>query len=214
MNLSNYNAMLDFIELHDPENRQLDRLKSKGLTLTNAIIIKKIYEPLVVQHQDKSDALNPQNQKKPPEKQNEIEVDDVINRGFGRDLTKLFTQRARLSNTFHISAGAKEDAEIADSIMAVQDEINDVMEQRRYYLEHKELMPLPEVKEEFEIPDDPFELMNKLNNVRSSLSHRKRDLKKINQAKEPARYAKTEKTIEKLSKHKLYLEHEKRNQVS
>jgi len=201
MNLSDYRAMLDYISTHEPGHPDLERLRSRGLTLTNSILIKKIHTALV-------DA-----QPVPIQKTVKQDVDDAVIRSYNSTLNKLFTQRARLSNTFHISSGRDEDIMIGDQIAEVQNEINKVMGHKSFYLEKKELPPLESNDEVYEIPSDPFELVNKINSTSTSLSHRRRELKALDEKKEPAKYAKKQKTIEYLTKYKLYLEQAKRDQT-
>lgn len=201
MNLSDFNAMLDYIETYEPGHPELSWLKSKGLTLTSGILIQKIYNALL-------DA------KPAPIKQTRHQdTDDAIIRSYNSQLTKLFTQRARLSNTFHISAGNHEDVQIADQVIDVQREIDRVMKDKRYYQERKELPPVAEQEDVFEIPSDPFELMRKMENVRTNLAHAKKRLRDCDPKKEPKKYADKEKTIERLTKHKMYLEQAKRDKA-
>lgn len=198
LNLSNYNAMLDYIDEHAPTHPDLPRLKRKGLTLTSGLLIQKIYNSLLDSVQAVAVAA-------PKSK----ETDDAIIRSYNSQLDKLYTQRARLSNTFHISAGNHEDVQIAQSIIEVQQQIDAVMTDKAYYLERKELPPQQPQGEEYEIPQDPFELMRKIESVRTNLAHAKRRCKDTDPKKDPAKYATLEKNIERLTKHKMYLEQER-----
>jgi hypothetical protein len=201
MNLSDFNTMLDYIATHAPGHPDLERLRSKGMTFTNEILIEKIHGAML-------DSLPA-----PVVQSKRQDSDDAIIRSYNSTLNKLFTMRARLSNTFHISSGNHEDILIADQIKDVQDEINKTLADKNYYLEKKELPPI-DSDEIFDIPSDPFELMDKLKNVQTSLSHRKRELSAIDQKKNPAQYAGKQKTIERLTKHKMYLEQAKRDKNS
>jgi hypothetical protein len=198
LNLSNYNAMLDYIDQHAPTHPELPRLKSKGLTLTSGILIEKIYNSLLDSVQDAAVTA-------PVSK----ETDDAIIRSYNAQLDKLYTQRARFSNTFHISAGNHEDVQIAQSVIEVQQQIDAVMKDKSYYLERKELPPQQAQAEEYEIPQDPFELVRKIESVRTNLAHNNRKLRDCDQKKEPARYATLQENIERLTKHKMYLEQER-----
>lgn len=204
MNLSDYRAMLYYIETHAPEHSDLERLQSKGPTLTNSILISKIHASLVDNVVEKSFQVT-QTKATP--------IDDNIIRSYDGQLKKLFNQRARLSNTFHISAGNHEDQQIADQVIEVQKEIAKVMADKDFYIEKKQLPPIEEMEEVFYIPTNPIELMRKLESTATSLYHRNRELKDIDQKTQPAKYAKKQATIERLSKYKLYLEQE-RNQIN
>lgn len=206
MNLSDYRAMLDYIETHAPSHADLERLQSKGPTLTNSILISKIHASLVEQSRSLSEEKRSRSDEPKP-------IDDNIIRSYDGQLKKLFNQRARLSNTFHISAGAHEDQQIADQVIEVQKEIAKVMADKAFYIEKKQLPPIEEMDEVFYIPTNPIELMRKLESTATSLYHRNRELKDIDQKTQPAKYAKKQATIERLSKYKLYLEQE-RNQIN
>jgi hypothetical protein len=202
MKLSDYREMLDYIETHAPEHSDLERLQSKGPTLINSILISKIYAALLELNALKSqETVQPTN------------LDDNIIRSYDGQLKKLFNQRARISNTFHISAGAHEDQQIADQVIEVQKEIAKVMADKAFYIEKKQLPPIEDMDEVFYIPTNPIKLMRKLESTATSLYKRNRELKAIDQIKEPSKYAKKQATIERLSKYKLYLEQE-RNQIN
>jgi len=205
MKLSDYRTMLDYIETHAPEHPYLERLQSKGMTLTTSIHISKIYAALLEKNtsSNQEHVAHSKNQK----------ADDNIIRSYDTQLRKLFTQRARISNTFHISAGAHEDQQIADQVIEVQKEIAKVMDAKSYYIEKKELPPIEDMDEVFYIPTNPIELMRKLESTATSLYHRNRELKEIDQKKQPSKYAKKQATIERLSKYKMYLEQE-RNKIN
>jgi hypothetical protein len=198
LNLSNYNAMLDYIDEHVPTHPELPRLKSKGLTLTSGILIQKIYNSILDSVQAAAVAA-------PVSK----ETDDAIIRSYNAQLDKLYTQRARFTNSFHISAGNHEDVQIAQSVIEVQQQIDAVMKDKAYYLERKELPPQQGQEEEFEIPQDPFELMRKIESVRTNMAHAKRKLRDCDPKKDPAKYANLEGNINRLTKHKMYLEQER-----
>jgi hypothetical protein len=95
----------------------------------------------------------------------------------------------------------------------VQKEIAKVMADKAFYIEKKQLPPIEEMDEVFYIPTNPIELMRKLESTATSLYHRNRELKDIDQKTQPAKFAKKQATIERLSKYKLYLEQE-RNQIN
>lgn len=216
MTLIEYNELLSYISQHDPGNDLLPRLRDRGMTITNIILINKIYDYLsspeteqIVVESIEVAAAAANDTASPTIK----EVDTVITDGYSVKLRKLFSQRARLSNTFHISAGAQEDYLIADQIKDVQDEIKGVMEEQRYYDENGTLPPLQKNEEAgFDIPSDPFELIKKWESVRTSLAHRKKSIKKIDPKKEAKRYEKTMETIHRLTQHKIYLENAKSSQ--
>jgi len=146
--------------------------------------------------------------------ENVIEPDSVMLRSYNTQLRKLFTMRARLSNSFHLSTSRDEDLHIAEQVVEVQNQIKTVMDEKDMYLSTKELPPQKPSKETFEIPTDPYELQRMLSSVGSSLSHRKRELKKIDKDKDPKKYSKKLETIDRLTKHKMYLEQEKRSKIN
>jgi hypothetical protein len=125
---------------------------------------------------------------------------------FDTKLRKAFMQRARLSNMFHLSSGDDEDWKISQDIEEVQKQIASLMKDKYHYIDKKELPEQAEQTEEYEIPTDPFALMQKLNSVRTSLTRTEKDLSQISHKDETTRYEKKQATIQRLAYHKRLLE--------
>lgn len=190
MQLSDYLTKLAYIREHLPDSPHLERL-GKGNTVTNRILIDKVYDSIELI---------------PEQKQIDPQTDDNIVRMYDTKLKKAFMQRARLSNSFHISTGDDEDLKISDDIEVIQKEIAKLMKEKAHYIEKKELPEQLDQEQEYEIPTDPFALINKLNSVRTSLVRTEKDLSQISHKDEPTRYEKKQVTIQRLAYHKRLLE--------
>lgn len=108
--------------------------------------------------------------------------------------SKLFAERAKLSNSFHDCATVPDRAAVSVLIGRVQRDIVRIKEKEDYYLKHGK----PSLTVEADIyPSDRTELTKMLLNARSSLSRSKRKLKQLStdSAGNAARIAKTEEAI-------------------
>lgn len=211
MNKHEYQRLLNQLEKSHPDHILLPKLR-KGLTLFNEKLISKAIDRI-----NRPDKVRPA-KKTAPTRQTTTTVqaslprkatdpENVILKSYNAELNKLFTQRARLSNTFHMSAGAHEDMEIAESVIDIQNQIKNTMDEKNFYIKTKRLPEQESKKSEtFEVPEDPDELKKVLKNVKSSLSHRKKELEKLHPEKDKERYTKKMATIERLTKHIIYLE--------
>lgn len=188
MELSDYNARLDHIKIMDPDNVYLERL-SKGLTLTNSIIIEREFNKLP-----------------PPKPARKKKQGDPIVERFTVKISKLYSQRAKLSNSFHVCKTNDDALDICMAIEDVQREIAQQLQYRQYYIDKKELPLIPNEDSEFDIPSDPVELMRKQNSLRSNISRTKAELKNINKTKAADKWDKANGKLQKLITHLKYVE--------
>jgi hypothetical protein len=91
-----------------------------------------------------------------------------------KERSKLFGERAKLSNKFHDCSADTERARISDQVQIVQRKIEAFNLQIRHY---NRTGKLPEEQNEF--PEDPIELMKKRDSLRSSISYFKRELEQL-----------------------------------
>lgn len=123
-----------------------------------------------------------------------IEPDDPDMLQIQQTKSKLFVERAKLSNSFHDCATVTDRAAVSVLISRVQQDIFRIMEKEEYFWKHGKPSLTVEADE---YPSDRTELTKMLLNVRSSLSRSRRKLKQL--SKDPtgnaARIAKTEEAI-------------------
>lgn len=160
---SDYDAKLAWVEQHAPDCPHLERLR-RGMTITNESLIARVI----------ADLPPP-----PPEVDPDKPKGDGILQRISRDLNKLYTERAKLSNELHLIG---DDMERGYTIMCacenIQAIIADTMRRRDHYINTAELLPTKVVSNEYEIPTDPFMLLKKQSVLRSSISRKKNDIEK------------------------------------
>ena len=99
--------------------------------------------------------------------------DDVLTR-LRVNQSDLFTERRRLSNTFHDCDTDGERAVVSRNIQKVQRQIEFVMRQIADYKEHGRI---PGQDEKYPVPDDPFALVSLRNSLRASISRKSKEIR-------------------------------------
>ncbi len=104
-----------------------------------------------------------------------IPANDPVMIRLQQEKSRLFGERAKLSNKFHDCETDDQRAFLSDEIQAIQGDIERVKKQiRNYELGGK--LPEPEADGSFQVPGDPYERVRKLDSLRSSESRYKREL--------------------------------------
>ncbi|MBK9391950.1 MAG: hypothetical protein IPN68_17830 [Bacteroidetes bacterium] len=129
-------------------------------------------------------------------------------------LRKLGTERAELSNRYHILNTTAERRANNDRIREVQGRIASVMKEIDYYKATGTL--IKDAKDEFDLPNDKYELQRRIGVLRASISRERRNLEQIIEDKLPeslelSKSLKIKKEhikqrLEKLLKEKTYAE--------
>jgi hypothetical protein len=158
----NYRASLDYLKSLDPEN-SLIKILEKGENLINRKILDKelakLPPPL-------------------PRDENQTKEKDPIRQRFAMQIRNQIAARAKLSNQFILCKTDEERKELSKMIIEINDKIN-VLKQNMDYYESNKKLPEMVADDRFKIPENPIDLMMKLNSLRSNISQVKKELRSM-----------------------------------
>lgn len=100
---------------------------------------------------------------------------DVVLRGLWRQRTMLFGEMNKRSNHFHACKSDDERAANSREIRRIWGEILNVKASIDYYEQHGHL-PDPVSEERFPLPENPVDILKKLNSIRAQISQVKKRL--------------------------------------
>lgn len=192
MTVQEYNDQLQHLIHLDPDHHLIERLKT-GYTITNETRLEHALA-----------SLPP-----PPMPEARRSSDAILDR-FYSQLNKEFTLRAQLSNSFHKLVHWNDDGlatitriddskNIAVQIAGVQERIDDLLTRKATYEQTKQLVPSKLDAETFVVPADGFELLKKLNSVRSNKSRSEKTLEKLSKSKQPDKWLKASENVQRLT---------------
>lgn len=137
------------------------------------------------------------------------ENDETLRR-LRMEQSNLFSERRKLSNSFHDCANDRQRAGVSEKIQVLQHRIESVKQTIRTY---KEQGRIPEPDEKYPVPEDPFKLLALRDSLRASISRKKREIEHIGreiEENDPAAPAKLEKAEAKLKELTIHLSHVKK----
>jgi hypothetical protein len=192
MTVQEYNDQLQHLIHLDPDHHLIERLKT-GYSITNETRLEHALA-----------SLPP-----PPMPEARRSSDGILDR-FYSQLNKEFTLRAQLSNSFHKLIHWNDDGlatitriddsnNIAVQIAGVQERIDDLLTRKATYEQTKQLVPSKLDAETFVVPADGFELLKKLNSVRSNKSRSEKTLEKLSKSKQPDKWLKASENVQRLT---------------
>ncbi len=111
----------------------------------------------------------------PPVRKREQRFADQVLQGLWRERTQLFGEMNKRSNNFHECRSDDERKANSREIRRIWGEILRVKERIDYYEQFGEL-PAPVDGERFPIPENPVEMVKKLNSIRAQISQTKKRL--------------------------------------
>ena len=111
----------------------------------------------------------------PPVTKRETRYADQVLQGLWRERTQLFGEMNKRSNHFHECSSDDDRKANSRDIRRIWGEIQRVKEKIEYYEQFGEL-PAPVDEERFPIPENPVEMVRKLNSIRASISQTKKRL--------------------------------------
>ena len=101
------------------------------------------------------------------------EVEDELLRGMRMQLSGLYVDRAKLSNTFHDCSTNHERRVVSEKVQVVQVRIEMLRQQIRAY---KSTGRTPDSDDQYPIPENPFQLRALRDSLRSSISRKRREI--------------------------------------
>lgn len=199
-----YHEQLKRLEKAVPKHPLLWALR-RGHTAANAMLLERELGKLpaapapIGDHVDDSDDEN--DDPDTPE-------DETLRR-LRMEQSGLFSDRRKLSNTFHECSNDRQRATVSEKIQVVQRRIEIVKQTIRTY---KEQGCIPEPDEKYPVPEDAFRILALRDSLRASISRKKREIEHIGreiEEKDPAAPAKLEKAESKLKELRIHLSHVK-----
>lgn len=188
MNIEDYQAGLAYLKSVNSAHRFLD-LIIRGYTPINCkyleIALNELPKP--VRDKDNYSKQDPR-------------LDDLH-----KQLSKLFSKRAKLSNRFHVLSDNVARAKNSDRIQEVQRVISRTLKQVDYFAANGEL-PLKPSNPKYHVPEDPLEAYKKLRSLEAGMSRAKRELKSMSGNPEnKAKISQKEKYLSEKQKHHAYI---------
>lgn len=164
MKKEQYEKLVTLLKQVAPEQRWMPILIS-GYSAANVIFLRKALE---------EEKINPEFQPKvkPPDPADERKISKL-----SAKLTKLFAERAKLSNRFHVLTTVTARAKNSDKIQEVQDQMAVLYKQMDFFRATGQL--ITEYEDEHQLPNDKYALAKKLNTIRASISRERRNVKII-----------------------------------
>ena len=170
MTRADYNINLKLVERRMPTHPLLRVLRG-GWSDVNVMYMKAVLEQLEALPEEVIDEKTDIEENAFPK----IPANDPVMIRLQKEKSRLFGERAKLSNKFHDCDTDEQRSYLSDDIQAVQADIERVKKQiRRYELDGR--VPEPEADGTFQVPGDPYERVRKLDSLRSSESRYKREL--------------------------------------
>lgn len=198
--MNDYPEQLATLEKANPKHPLLWAFR-RGYSAGNALLLQREIEklpPPVAPAPVEADGDDPNDQDDP---------EDETLRRLRMEQSNLFSERRKLSNTFHDCANDRQRATVSEKIQVLQHRIESVKQTIRTY---KEQGRIPEPDEKYPVPDDPFKLLALRDSLRASISRKKREIEHIGreiEEKDPAAPAKLEKAEAKLKDLQIHLKH-------
>lgn len=180
-----YQEKIEALRDAEPQHPLLRRL-SAGESRANVIILDNCLKKIRQQKKAAADA--------PADNE---PSDPALNR-LHIEKSRLYAERARLSNTFHDCQTDKERRKVSEQIQIVQARIEIVRANIRAY---KANGRLPEEEEEFPIPADPFRLIGLRDSLRAAISRKKKEIGMAETAGEAEKLGRLKSKQEHLKKH-------------
>jgi hypothetical protein len=103
----------------------------------------------------------------------QADQEDEVLRGMRMQLSGLYVDRAKLSNTFHDCSTNQERRVVSEKVQVVQARIVMLRQQIRAY---KDTGRSPESDEKYPVPENPFQLLALRDSLRASISRKKREI--------------------------------------
>lgn len=190
MENNTFTAGLAYLRKHAPENDMLPIIESMGYSVVACAYLEAELDKLPVPTL--------------PDPVIHTETHPQMQEMNAR-LNDLYVQRARCSNNLHECITDKQRAEVVDQITFIQGRIKTAMLSKDFFHLHGKM---PEIEEEdkFVIPDNPFDLIKKKDNLCRSILRAKANLKKLE--KEGKDTTRQQKSLKKLNEYKLIIEGE------
>lgn len=162
MSEQDYKARLEMVQRLAPDHPLLSDLQSKGCTRINQIYLQKILAKLEDQMMDQK-IDEPDDPK------------DLQLKNMRMKRRSLYSNRAKLSNSFHKARTNKDRAFISEEIQIIQMQIMELEKKIRYYQQTGQQASGP-----FDhLPDDTFELFRIKENARKNIPRLEKALEEL-----------------------------------
>lgn len=196
--MNDYQEQLDRLEKANPKHPLLWAFR-RGHTASNAMLlareIAKLPPPVATTAAAEVD-----------EPDDVDDPEDETLRRLRMEQSNLFSERRKLSNTFHDCGNDRQRALVSEKIQVLQHRIEGVKQTIRKY---KEQGRIPEPDEKYPVPDDPFKLLALRDSLRASISRKKKEIMYIGEEMKfgLAESPKLEKAEAKLKDLTIHLKH-------